>query len=176
MATPSLALIEALRTTAERINHAATPYQWTHQGSCNCGHLAQTITALSKADIHAVALEKPGEWTEHLHDYCPISAYKIDAIITAMLDMGLTRDDIAHLEKLSSPYVLQHLSHDQRKSLAYNRREDVALYLHTFANTLEQELLASISIRPDIQEILQNNIPRTTAQNPHKTLLAGVLV
>lgn len=158
MATPSLALIEALRTTADRINQSSTLYQWTHQGSCNCGHLAQTITSLSKADIHAVALEKPGEWTEHLHDYCPVSSYKIDAIITAMIDMGLTRDDIAHLEKLSSPDVLQCLSPEQRLSLAYNRREDVALYLHTFANKLEQDLLANISLHPDIHEILQANI------------------
>ncbi len=158
MAIPSLTLITTLRATADRISDPSIPYQWTHQGSCNCGHLAQTITTLSKADIHALALEKPGEWTEHLQDYCPISSYKIDSIITAMLDMGLTRDDIAHLEKLSSPEVLQSIPADRRASLAYNKRDDVVLYLRTFADMLEQQLLADIHLHPTIQDILQPTV------------------
>ncbi|WP_243635867.1 hypothetical protein [Hymenobacter edaphi] len=48
MASCSLSVIEALRTTAQRLSTQA-PYQWGHMGSCNCGHLAQTITRLSKA-------------------------------------------------------------------------------------------------------------------------------
>jgi hypothetical protein len=153
MAVPSLALIRALRTTADRLSDSSIPYQWTHQGSCNCGHLAQTITSLSKAEIHACALEKPGEWSEHMEDYCPISSYKIDAIITAMLDMGLTCDDLSHLEKLSSPTVLRSLSPDKR-TLKYSHRADVITYFRAFADVLEHELFDTISIHPSVESIL----------------------
>ncbi len=40
-------LIEALRRTAARLATGAE-YRWTHMGSCNCGHLAQTVTELCR--------------------------------------------------------------------------------------------------------------------------------
>ena len=55
MARPNLDLIAALRRTARKINDGA-PYQWGHMGSCNCGNLAQELTKLTKAEIHAHAL------------------------------------------------------------------------------------------------------------------------
>ena len=47
-----LQMIEALRETARRLQKGAE-YDWNHQGNCNCGHLVQTVTKLSKAEIHA---------------------------------------------------------------------------------------------------------------------------
>jgi hypothetical protein len=70
MAHSTFPVIQALRDTAQRLATQA-PYQWGHMGSCNCGHLAQTITNLTKGEIHARAMQRYGDWERQLIDYCP---------------------------------------------------------------------------------------------------------
>ncbi|KAA9327453.1 hypothetical protein F0P96_15830 [Hymenobacter busanensis] len=145
MASHSLSVIEALRTTAQRLASQA-PYQWGHMGSCNCGHLAQTITHLSKADIHTRAMQRYGDWEQQLRDYCPTSGLLIDDTIDAMLAVGFTRSDLAHLERLADPTILAAIPFERRNALRHNRRDDVVLYLNTWANLLEQQLLAALPL------------------------------
>ena len=57
MAAPSIELIKALRNTANSIERSQH-YQWGHMGSCNCGFLAQEITKMTKAEIHARAMQR----------------------------------------------------------------------------------------------------------------------
>lgn len=148
MAKSSYPLIEALRTTADRLELGAY-YQWTHQGSCNCGHLAQTITKLTKAQIHQMALEKEGNWADKINDYCKTSGYPIDHVISSMIDLGMTTDDISNLEKLSCPKITKNIS----KDLNHKDKSDVILYMRTWANILEEELLEAFS-----KNLLQKNI------------------
>ena len=145
MASPSLPVIEALRSTARRLSTQA-PYQWGHMGSCNCGHLAQTITRLTKADIHARALERYGDWNQQLHDYCPSSGLPIDDVIDEMLAAGFTRTDLAHLERLSAPEIRAAIPSERRQTLRHNYRDDVVLYLRTWAQLLEQQLVANLPV------------------------------
>lgn len=144
MAKAKIELIQALRNTAKTLakNEA---YQWGHMGSCNCGHLAQQVTKLSKSEIHSRAMEKYGDWNEQLNDYCPTSGLLMDDLITQMLDFGFDSDDLKHLEKLSDPTVLQQLPVNQRH-LKHNRRDDVVKYLHCWADLLESSLLDTIKI------------------------------
>ncbi len=144
MIASNLKIINALRETARRLAGGAE-YDWSHQGNCNCGHLVQTVTELSKAEIHARALEKAGDWGEKVIDYCPTSNYPIDHIITTMLEMGFTRDDLYRLERLSSPDILDRIP-DDRKPLKHNRRENVTLYMNTWADLLEEKLLEEIEL------------------------------
>jgi hypothetical protein len=150
MARPSLELIQALRKTAKRLR-TNVEYYWSHQGSCNCGHLAQTITQLSKAEIHRIAIERYGDWEDHAEDYCSTSGHHLDVIITSMLEMGMTRDDIGRLERLADNNVLLRLPLDQR-ALQYNRRDDVILYMETWADLLEEQLLDTIQL-PSTDEL-----------------------
>jgi len=129
-------LAHALRLTAQRLDDASSRYQWAHQGHCNCGHLAQTLTGRSAADIHALALEKAGDWSQHAYDYCPSSGYPIDHVISTMLDAGLTTDDLEHLERLSDPRVLRSLPRG-RRALNFRHRDDVVVYLRAWADLLE---------------------------------------
>ncbi|GAA4355763.1 hypothetical protein GCM10023185_18920 [Hymenobacter saemangeumensis] len=145
MATSSLPLIQALRATAQRLATQA-PYQWGHMGSCNCGHLAQTITKLSKGDIHARAMQRYGDWDQQLRDYCPTSGLPIDETIDEMLALGFTRHDLAHLERLSDPAIRAAIPFERRNALRHNQRDDVVLYLRTWAALLEEQLLDSISL------------------------------
>lgn len=149
MATPSVQLIDALRTTARQLG-SPTGFRWTHMGRCICGHLAQTITSLSPAEIHALALQKAGDWEQQTLDYCPSSRFAIDFVIQSMLDLGLNRQDIAHLEKLSDVRVLRHLGVTH---LDYRSAADAVCYLKAFSDILETELLEDQV--PGIQEIAE---------------------
>lgn len=133
-----------MRETASRLQHGA-PYQWGHMGSCNCGHLAQTISKYSKGEIHRAAMCRYGDWAEQLRDYCPQSGLLFDDVIDQMLDNGFTRADLVYLERLSDPEILSNLPQGTGY-LKYNVRDDVVLYLTTWADLLEKQLLEKISL------------------------------
>lgn len=145
MARSSAQLVAAIRQTADRLAQGAN-YQWGHMGSCNCGHLAQTITQLDKGHIHGAAMWRHGDWSEQLRDYCPQSGLPMDEIIDQMLAWGLTQDDLAHLERLSDRKVIEALP-PSRRYLKHNLRDDVVLYLHTCADLLELELVRLPSLQ-----------------------------
>lgn len=79
------------------------------------------------------------EWTEYAQDYCPLSGRPLDEVITAMLEAGLERRDLHHLEYLSDARVLAHLPGGMRY-LRRHHKADVTLYLRTWAELLEAEL------------------------------------
>ncbi|MET4106134.1 hypothetical protein [Hymenobacter sp. UYP22] len=147
MAHSTLPVIQALRTTAQRLATEA-PYEWGHMGSCNCGHLAQTVTALPKGEIHARAMQRYGDWDQQLRDYCPTSGLPIDETIDAMLALGFSRQDLAHLERLSDPVIRAAIPFERRNALRHNQRDDVVLYLRTWASLLEAELIDKLPL-PD---------------------------
>ena len=130
----SVSLVHALRTVADRLA-AGAPFQWGHMGHCNCGHLAQVVTTRSAAEIHKSAiLRRTGEWSEYANDYCPSGAL-IDDIFEDLLALGLTREDIAHLEDLSDPVVLAEVG---RIHLRRNDRDDAIAYFRAFADVVER--------------------------------------
>ena len=144
MAKPSLEIIETLRNAAQKIKESEN-YQWGHMGACNCGFLAQEVTKLTKAEIHRRAMERHGDWTEHLNDYCPINGLPFDAIISELIAFGFDSSDLKHLEKLSDPNILQTISFAER-ILKHNVKQDVVVYLKAWINLLEDELVANIKI------------------------------
>lgn len=139
MATATVELVHALRVTAERLVSGAE-YRWTHMGACNCGHLAQTLTRRPADEIRRVAMDKAGEWAEQAVEYCPGSGYPIDHIIAAMLEAGLSPEDVGHLEKLSDPHVLRALPVELRLALSYRERAHVVTYMRAWADLLEADL------------------------------------
>jgi hypothetical protein len=171
MARPTPELIKALRTTVKRLR-TDVQYYWSHQGSCNCGHLAQTITQLSKTQIHSYAIERHGDWDDHAEDYCATSGHHLDSIITQMLEMGLERHDIGELERLSNAKILLRIP-QERRALQYNRREDVILYMETWAALLEEELLAQIAL-PTEQLFKPHFSELSASENEHYALELAV--
>jgi hypothetical protein len=144
MAKVSPEIIHALRNTAYALKQSSH-YQWGHMGSCNCGFLAQQVTRLNKDQIHRRAMERYGDWSEQLNDYCPSSGFAIDDLISEMLAFGFDRDDLKHLERLSDPKVLRSLSVEQR-NLNHNVKKDVITYLQAWADLLETQLLGQIEL------------------------------
>ena len=144
MAKPSLEIVEALRKAAKKIEESDN-YQWGHMGACNCGFLAQEVTKLTKAEIHRRAMERHGDWTEHLNDYCPVNGLPFDAIISELIAFGFDSSDLKHLEKLSDPGILRTFSFAER-NLQHNVKQDVVKYLKAWIKLLEDELVANIKI------------------------------
>ena len=146
MAIPSLKIIDALRTTANQLQNGSR-YEWGHMGSCNCGNLAQTITSFSRAEIQKHALEKRGDWSEQLIDYCPTSGFPMDLIIEKMIDFGFSKQDLRHLEWLSDTDIVKEVLKDTSIThLSRNSKQDTILYMKSWANLLEDELIDQIKL------------------------------
>jgi hypothetical protein len=128
-------LATALRVTADRLASGVT-YQWGHLGLCNCGHLVQTVCRLPRQTIHEWALERTGDWEQLANDYCPTSGHHIDDVIASLLALGMSQDEIGHLEKLDDPRVLAALPGGHRW-LTRNDRDHVVLYMRTWAGLLD---------------------------------------
>lgn len=144
MAFPNLTLIGALRQAAKNLENGA-PYAWGHHGACNCGHVLQVVTHLTKEEILRHAHTGIGEWTELAEDYCPVSHAPAYMLVAKLEAIGLTPTDIHCLEYLKDRTVLEQLPGGFRW-LRKNLREDVILYFNTFAQLLEDRLLQTIEL------------------------------
>ncbi len=138
MAIPSRALVNVLRETADRLAGGAE-YQWAHFGRCNCGHLVQTVTRMTPAEIHAASSCELLEWSEIPEDYCAGTGLKLEYVLDRLRELGLDRADLRHLEDLSDPCVLAALPGGHRW-LERNRREDAVAYFRALAAVLEARL------------------------------------
>jgi len=163
MNTPTLEFATVLRKTAKRLEQGAD-YNWCHMGRCNCGHIAQTVTSLSPAKIHEMALLKSGDWRDQSIEHCTSTGYTIDHIIETILSFGLTRQDLAHIERLSDNRVLNRMDVERRIHLDYRNREDVIHYMRTWANLIEETLLESVEIQETLLEDTINEEPKTQKQ------------
>lgn len=144
MAHPNLTLIGALRQAAANLRNGA-PYAWGNHGACNCGHVLQVVTHLTKEEILRQAHTGIGEWTEIAEDYCGVTNVPAYMLISKLEAIGLTPTDIHCLEYLKDKSVLKKLPGGFRW-LKKNVRENVILYFETFAEILEDKLLQTIDI------------------------------
>jgi hypothetical protein len=144
MAHPTIALIEALRLTATNLRNGAY-HSWGHHGACNCGNLVQSVTKFTKEEVLHYAHTGTGEWTELAMDFCPVTNAPLTLIFNQLEQIGLTPTDIHHIEYLSNREVLENLPGGFRWLKRY-KKEDAIVYFETFANVLEEKLLATIDI------------------------------
>lgn len=144
MARHTLSVIRRLQCTAQELENC-TDYQWGHMGSCNCGFLARKITALPKHKIHSFAIQRQGDWSEQLNDYCPGSGLPMDNLISDMIAFGFDAKDLSHLERLSDRTILQTLP-KEKQNLIRHSKADVILYLKAWAALLESKLIEEIRL------------------------------
>ena len=142
MAIPSRALVEILHETANRLAQSRD-FQWSHFGRCNCGHLAQTVTRLSPAEIHAACARELTEWSEIPDDYCAGTGLRLEFVLDRLRELGLDRTDLRHLEDLSDPCVLQALPGGHRW-LQRNQRDDAVVYFRVWAYLIARALPAAL--------------------------------
>ena len=162
MAHPNLGLIGALRQAASNLENGAH-YAWGHHGSCNCGHLLQVVTHLSKEDILRNAHTGIGEWTEIAESVCEVTDLPAHLMIARLQAIGLTPTDIHNLEYLQDCKVLESLPGGFRW-LKKNVREDVVLYFQTMASMLEEQLLEYIDL-PEINKLKNSSFKERERAN-----------
>ncbi len=138
MARATIELVQALRATAVRLEGGAH-FKWSHFGVCNCGHLAQTVTRLPPEVIQEAAFERAGDWGDQALEFCPLSGLPMDHIIGALLELGLDREDLRRLERLSDGDVLRRLP-PERRALRKTVRDDAIAYMRAWADLLEDAL------------------------------------
>ena len=138
-------LYEVLLMTANRLENDSN-YQWTHMGSCNCGHLAQTVTLHSAETLHEIALQKAGDWSEQVREYCPTSGYPLDHIIQTLLELGISQTELRDLERLANPKILTYVSKEKRRYLSYRKKSDVILYLRAWAKKVQKNSLVKTQV------------------------------
>ena len=153
MAHPSIQLINALREAAHNLQNGAD-YAWGHHGSCNCGHILQVTTRLSKKEILEHAQTVYGEWTEIAEDYCGVTNAPAYLMVSKLEKLGLTPTDIHNLEYLEDRTVLQGLPGGFRW-LKRNVREDVIIYFESMAEMLEEQLLKRIELPEVTEQVLE---------------------
>lgn len=157
MAKPTRELVDALRAKALRLQNGAH-YAWGHHGSCNCGHLLQVLTRLDEKEILTYAHTAPGEWTELAAEFCGITQAPVSLLVKKLMEAGLTPTDIHHLEYLTDRTILERLPGGFRW-LQRNRREDVIVYMETFANWIEEKMPPD-SVTSWLRELTEeNNLP-----------------
>ena len=144
MAHPNTALIEGLRSAAAGLVNG-NYYAWGHHGACNCGHLLQATTQLTKEEIVRYAHSGTGEWTELAHESCEVTGAPINLLLKKLQQLGLTPTDIHNIEYLEDRDVLNRLPGGFRW-LKRNVREHVVLYFETMANMLEERLISNIEV------------------------------
>lgn len=147
MAKATIELINALRLTAGNLKNGAY-HSWGHHGACNCGNLVQSVTKFTKEEILEYAHTGTGEWTELAQEYCPTTSAPLALVFSKLEEVGLTATDIHNIEYLSDKKILDKLKGGFRW-LKYNNRQDAIAYFETFAEILEDELLATININMD---------------------------
>jgi hypothetical protein len=144
MAYPNTALIDGLRTAAAGLV-SGNYYAWGHHGACNCGHLLQATTQLTKEEIVTYAHTGIGEWTELAQETCPVTDAPINLLLHKLQQLGLTPTDIHNIEYLEDRDVLNRLPGGFRW-LKRNVREDVILYFESMAIMLEEKLISNVEV------------------------------
>ena len=170
MARPTTQLVSLLRQTANRIADAKTRYQWSSFAHCNCGHLAQTLTGMDPSEIEQKRGAQAGDWGQQARDLaaphvrfhpdfgdrpaldegawepenigsCSVSGRPLDELFEQLYEVGLSPQDIGHLERLSDPAVRRHLG---ANTIRFNcfERQNVVRYMRAWASILEEQLLA----------------------------------
>jgi hypothetical protein len=167
MAHPNLPLIQALRTTADRLE-AGNRYAWGNHGSCNCGNLLQVVTQLSSEEILRHAQSGIGEWTELAEEACSVTEVPWKLMVSKLEGLGLTPSDIHHLEYLTDRTVLDKLPGGFRW-LKRNVREDVIIYFRTLATILEDRLAAWVEV-PFDDLLSGGHASEHGVVNPHSPL------
>lgn len=161
MAKSTPELIDALRETAHRLAEGAR-YEWGHMGRCNCGHLVQTLTAMSDREIVESVDFALNEWSEHAQDYCDGTGHKVDDLFLTLQGVGFDYQDVIHLENLSDKRVLQRLGEESGQPYCYLQRNsaaDAITYMLTLADLLEEALHPSVPPTPTMALPVDGCVP-----------------
>jgi hypothetical protein len=153
-------LISALRETAQALEDGTFNYLWTKATHCNCGSLFCALTGKIPSELSLQIPELPtgmkGSWNNIIGNYCPIAGKPQNALLSYLLECGLTKLDIINLEYLKDQKVLDRIDFTKfkrpkrkwyqfkerpiEKKLDYANKQHVVVYMRAWADLLEEKV------------------------------------
>lgn len=151
-------LLPALKTAIRALEADIVPYNWSKPHSCNCGVVVQAITGKDKAEVsrmHRGAEDEAvkrglvrGEdisgapysatWRQIAQYSCTVTGSPIGKMMTALYDLGLTAEDIVHLEYLNNPAILKE-ANIKTGTGYYANQTTLVSYLKAWVRIIEKQ-------------------------------------
>ena len=113
-------LINHLQTANQALKDGSFPYLWSECNRCNVGVVASCVLGVGIEKLEdlldrsiertqkALNMDNKGVWwSDMIGVLCPITGRPIHKIFRDLMDAGLTKQDMIHLEKLSDPRILK---------------------------------------------------------------------
>ena len=113
-------LIKALKVAVNALENGTVFYNWIKPCSCNCGVVAQAILGKTRDDVKTAFMEienrtKPkrddkthaSTWKEGVQYLCSITGKTDVSIFNELFSIGMSPEDITHLEFLENPAILK---------------------------------------------------------------------
>lgn len=92
-----------------------------------------------------------GAWEPENVGACQVTGTPLDQVLGQMYALGLTADDVGHLERLSDRDVRRRLG-NSKENFPHHERENVIAYLLTWADLLEEQLGSPVEAIEDFLE------------------------
>jgi len=128
-------LISRLKLAISALRDGTIHYDWYKHESCNCGVVAQALLGKNREEVQklfnpvlaGMQEYKKGSdsqinltWKEGVGLYCPITGRSMHDIFNQLMDAGLSKADMAHLEYMSNPAILKRSGIDTSKKTKEN--------------------------------------------------------
>ena len=111
-------LIDAIDAVIKELEAGTLSHNWREYHACNIGLIARVITGKSGKDItdELTVIKKDyseaglgsdnNHWSDYVEYFCPISGLSKVELFRTLQEVGMSREDMMHLEYLSDPKVL----------------------------------------------------------------------
>lgn len=139
---PTLTLIKALRSVADKLERGEIAYRWAVDTDCNCGVLAQELLGKTDEQLEILFNDHdrpeliPGHWYWKANrSRCSKTGLPLNEVFATLLDAGLEWEDFGIIENLSD------FDADNRTDKA-----TVIQYFRFKADLLEKQRLAMLPV------------------------------
>lgn len=125
-------LISKLKLAISALEDGTIYYNWFEQSSCNCGVVAQAMLDKNRKEIGNLlkpVLSEINEmnrnseeknkfdrtWKQAVGLFCPITGKSMHEVFNLLMDAGMSKADMAHLEYMDNPAILKKSGIDTKK-------------------------------------------------------------
>lgn len=144
-------LIQGFRLILLALENKTIEYNWGRYENCNCGIVTQGLLNMSPDDIQRHMTNNknsrliPGAffgWSTQVQHFCSITGITNDKIFKSLFKVGLSTDDIIHLEYLSDKKILKRAKIWTFLTPNYHKKKkNLIKYLRAWIDILEEESL-----------------------------------
>lgn len=148
---PSIQLINALRTVAQKIERGEITYNWGSCGDCNCGILVQNLLGIRSEEMRFGHCWTTAAMNPEVN-ICSSTGLEMRKVVRGLKEVGLTRKDIVELEYLRNREVAKRLGWTWERIRLRLRKGTFGWYAMAASNKGKSEAVAYFRAQADILE------------------------